>query len=337
MKLFLSYSHRDEKVKNEFLHFVRPLVDHGSVSVWDDSRIPAGGDWQQEITDALASADVAVLLVSASFLASQYCTRMEAPSLFQAREQRGLLVVPVILSACSWRMVPWLSRLKALPRDGRPLNKFRSNRDVALTGICEELAELVASRRRPPDTATDDSSSSAGVRVSERTSDEDGRYFTRDLGSVSGDSDFRYVAGPFVLTFIEAGASVTVHEGPPWEHGTELFRLNGDEFRGQLFLPVGWYLAGAGRRCYCSGHFPYGGKPLPEGPNPLPSGGSLFIEKSLPQRIVLPLADGDTRENQLVALDEASRVYGTSLVLDGDWETIGLEQQAYVFARENGW
>lgn len=70
--VFISYSHKDEAWKDRLVTHLGVLQSQGLLDLWDDRRIGAGQDWHQEIEQAMAAASVAVLLVSADFLTSQF-------------------------------------------------------------------------------------------------------------------------------------------------------------------------------------------------------------------------------------------------------------------------
>ena len=59
-------------------------------------RIRAGSDWQVEISQAITQAKVAILLISASFLTTDFILDKEVPALLQRRDREGLIIFPVI-------------------------------------------------------------------------------------------------------------------------------------------------------------------------------------------------------------------------------------------------
>jgi hypothetical protein len=120
--IFISYSHKDEAWKDRLVIHLNVLQYHDSLEIWDDRRIGAGEDWFHEIEAALNTSTIALLLISANFLTSKFITEEEVPRLLQRRAQEGLRLIPVILEPCAWQKVPWLARIQARPKDGRPLS-----------------------------------------------------------------------------------------------------------------------------------------------------------------------------------------------------------------------
>ena len=154
--IFISYSHRDEPWKERVVSHLAVLATEG-LAVWDDRRIAAGADWEAEITAAIASCDVALLLVSKDFLSSGFILGQEVPVLLQRRREQGIRVIPVILAPCAWSHVPWLRSIQGRPKDGKPLSGMSEHAaDAALAALAGEVADLLltpiskASSIRPP-------------------------------------------------------------------------------------------------------------------------------------------------------------------------------------------
>ena len=88
---------------------------------WADTQIKAGQEWKAEIGRALSEARVAILLISADFLASDFIDKDELPPLLLAQKEEGLEVLPVILGSCLFELTPTLNRFQAINSPGKPL------------------------------------------------------------------------------------------------------------------------------------------------------------------------------------------------------------------------
>src|SRR5260370_31391907 len=99
-KIFISYSHRDKRWLDRLLVHLRPMEREGVIDLWADTRIGAGDDWRHEIEAALSAADIAFLLISADFLASDFIASIELPALLLAARQRNCKVLSIIVGPC---------------------------------------------------------------------------------------------------------------------------------------------------------------------------------------------------------------------------------------------
>jgi hypothetical protein len=134
IRVFISYSHADERWKNRLVRHLRVFAAQGDLAAWDDSQIEAGSDWKAAIDAALAEADVAVLLVSADFLTSPFILDHEVARILERRKAEGVRVVPLLVAPCPWTAVDWLANLQVRPAGARPLSlgtRAQSERDLA--------------------------------------------------------------------------------------------------------------------------------------------------------------------------------------------------------------
>jgi hypothetical protein len=142
LKVFISYSHKDEEFKDELVTMLAGLQRRGVVDAWQDRRIEAGDEWLKEIEGALDTCDMAVLLVSADFLASRFITEKELPVFIKRREKEGMIVVPIFVRDCLWRSEPFIADLQGLPADGKAVITFpkaNGDRDRIWMKIAEEI------------------------------------------------------------------------------------------------------------------------------------------------------------------------------------------------------
>ena len=98
-KIFVSYSHKNSDWRDKLEIMLKPLLtERDELDLWADNRIPAGADWFKQIHEAMATCRVAVLLVSAEFLASEFIRKYELPAVFQAVDQDEVRLIWLYLS-----------------------------------------------------------------------------------------------------------------------------------------------------------------------------------------------------------------------------------------------
>ena len=129
--LFFSYSHKDEALRDQLETHLAMLKRQGVISTWHDRRLVAGDDIDAGISNELEHADIILLLVSADFLASDYCYGREMTRALERHRSGAARVIPVILRPCDWHQAPF-GTLLASPTDGRPVTKFPDPDDAFL-------------------------------------------------------------------------------------------------------------------------------------------------------------------------------------------------------------
>jgi hypothetical protein len=137
-KVFISYSHKDRKFLEEFLVHLRPLERSGLVTAWSDRQIPVGSKWFEEIRRALSSARIAVLMVTPSFLASDFINEHELGPLLKDAEDGGLRIIWVPVRASSYRDTVLAKYQAVIPPD-KPLAEMKAERDKAWVRVCENV------------------------------------------------------------------------------------------------------------------------------------------------------------------------------------------------------
>lgn len=108
LKVFISYAHADVSERQELQKYLITLERDGIIDIWQDGQINPGDDWHNTIVDALTEADIVIMLVSQSFIASSYVNLVELP-LALSQQEAGTLIFPVLLKHCDyqqWRVLP---------------------------------------------------------------------------------------------------------------------------------------------------------------------------------------------------------------------------------------
>jgi hypothetical protein len=142
--VFFSYSHADEELRDRLEKHLSMLRREGLIEAWHDRRIVAGTDLDQAISANLDAADVILLLVSADFLASDYCYSREMLRAMERHDEGSAVVVPVIAKACQWHSAPF-GKLLAVPKDGKAVTSW-ANHEEALSDVAAHVRRAVEGR-----------------------------------------------------------------------------------------------------------------------------------------------------------------------------------------------
>ena len=164
-RLFFSYSHKDETLRNELQTHLTALKRQGILEMWHDREIGAGKEFVNEISQHLENADIILLLVSPDFIASNYVYDREVKRAMERHEQGETRVIPVILRPCYWKQLSF-GKLRATPTDGKPVTKFPALDDAFLEvteAISDAAEELGAITEAQPKITTNQVTTSGGL------------------------------------------------------------------------------------------------------------------------------------------------------------------------------
>ena len=147
LNVFVSYSHDDEpKWLERIQKHLTPLARDGKLDLWNDTRIKSGERWREEIERALARADVAVLLISANFYASDFIDKNELPPLLEAAERaQRLVILGVHINYSDFENDPRLSRYQTVNKPNRPIKALGSGaqQEKVFLDLARRIRELV--------------------------------------------------------------------------------------------------------------------------------------------------------------------------------------------------
>lgn len=124
-KVFVSYSHEDKEFLGEIKKHFKPFLS--KIDFWDDSKIEPGQNWKNEIRKAISETKVAILLLSADFLASDFISTDELPPLLKAAEEEGAVILIVILKPCLFEEFSDLNQFQAVNPPSKPISKMDMN------------------------------------------------------------------------------------------------------------------------------------------------------------------------------------------------------------------
>ena len=141
-KVFISYAHKDEALRKRLDTHLSLMQRQGLIQTWHDRQIRAGMDWAEAIDIQLEEASVILLLVSADFVASEYCYGIEMRRALERHEAKQTRVIPILVRPVDWTTAPF-ARLQALPTNGKAITSWK-NRDEAFTDVATGLRKAIA-------------------------------------------------------------------------------------------------------------------------------------------------------------------------------------------------
>lgn len=142
VEVFFSYSHKDEPFREQLETHLSMLKRQGLIKPWHDRMITAGDEWKGQIDDNLNAADIVLLLVTANFLASDYCYDIEMMRAMERHEIGEARVVPIILTPVEGWMHSPFAKLQVLPKDGKPVTKWE-DRDEAFVNVAQGIRRVI--------------------------------------------------------------------------------------------------------------------------------------------------------------------------------------------------
>jgi hypothetical protein len=143
VSIFLSYSRKDGDMLSRLNTHLAGLIRTQKIKTWHDRDIEAGSEWEPAIQHQLNTADIVILLISADFIASEYCYGNELRRAIERHNAGEVIVIPIILKPCLWNLrdIPF-SKLNVLPDHARPVTRWEDPEE-ALANVANHIAKMV--------------------------------------------------------------------------------------------------------------------------------------------------------------------------------------------------
>ena len=146
-QVFISYSHKDTKWREDLEIHLKPHLRDGSIKSWSDKQISPGSQWFSEIHSALANTKVAVLLVTPDFLYSDFIHEHELGPLLKEAERDGVIIIWVPVYASAYKKTA-LKKYQSVLNPEAPLAGIsKPKRAQAWVSICEEIEKAETLRK----------------------------------------------------------------------------------------------------------------------------------------------------------------------------------------------
>jgi hypothetical protein len=139
--ILLCYAHQDERMVHQLKEHLSALEHTGRIALWDYGNIIPGAEREQEIDKHLDEAQIILLLISSSFLASKYCYKVEMKRAIERHERKEARVIPVILRPVYWKEPP-IDKLQPLPDHDRPVLNW-PKRDAGFENVVDGIVKVL--------------------------------------------------------------------------------------------------------------------------------------------------------------------------------------------------
>jgi internalin A len=146
LRVFYSYAHKDESLLNELKTHLKILERLGRIVSWHDRLIDPGQEWEDRIDENLERADLILLLVSADFMASDYCYAREMIRAMERHDADEAMVIPIAIRTADWTGAPF-ARLQGLPKDLKAVTLW-DDRDSAWRNVSDGIKQWVDLHRK---------------------------------------------------------------------------------------------------------------------------------------------------------------------------------------------
>ncbi len=141
ISVFISSVPKDEDLLQQLEAHLSTIKRQGLISLWSKRQIVPGTDWAREIDQRIEQASIILLLVSADFLASEYCDQVEVKRALERHEAGQAQVIPILLRPVDWKGALF-GHLQPLPSDEKAITTWR-NRDEAWKDVAEGIKKVL--------------------------------------------------------------------------------------------------------------------------------------------------------------------------------------------------
>jgi hypothetical protein len=141
--IFISYSHQDLDQYKRLMVHLNPLIREEFINVWSDEQIQPGENWQRAIEGALKQATVAILLISADFMASKYISDVELPSLLIDVQEKGTTVIPFFLKPTVLNRFTNITQYQGINTPDKPYSSLDHHEQEALLAKLAEKVDFI--------------------------------------------------------------------------------------------------------------------------------------------------------------------------------------------------
>jgi photosystem II stability/assembly factor-like uncharacterized protein len=120
VRVFVSYARDDRRwldpdYRFSLIPFLMESLRRHKVAFWFDKELKPGDEFKRHIESQIDQSQIALLIVSQSFLNSEFIENREMPRIAERAQQGKMIVVPVLVEPCDWSEYPFLADRQMVP------------------------------------------------------------------------------------------------------------------------------------------------------------------------------------------------------------------------------
>jgi len=142
LTIFCCYARKDQKMLEHLKIHLIPLERQGRITIWSDTDIDAGEEWEKELHQHLETAAIILLLISPDFMASDYCYSTEMTRAIARHNQHTARVIPILLRpVIHWDKAPF-AKLQVIPTNANYVTGW-ADQEEAFHDIALQISKVV--------------------------------------------------------------------------------------------------------------------------------------------------------------------------------------------------
>ncbi len=147
ISIFIAHTYDDGRVLQKIDQILRTIAYQEGEINYQFGEIALDTRWKESRYNRLASVDLILLLVTQSFVATEYCYSEQLRlAIFRHQEEKAY-VIPVLLQACLWDGTPFAGLHTITPANRRPVDQWTKPAQ-ALNEIAKDIRNAVRYIRR---------------------------------------------------------------------------------------------------------------------------------------------------------------------------------------------
>ena len=120
VRVFVSYARDDRRwldpdYRFSLISFLMESLRRHKVAFWFDKELKPGDEFKRHIESQIDQSQIALLIVSQSFLNSEFIETREMPRIAERARLGKMIVVPVLVEPCDWSEYPFLADRQMVP------------------------------------------------------------------------------------------------------------------------------------------------------------------------------------------------------------------------------